>query len=116
PGLKPTPFQRLEMRRTPAMTRGEPSNWPTPPTSPRNRGEDGYVAPDRRYTVRGNPYISANRETMKPMYVPWAFQDPLIRNGARARKSPTRKMFRRATVHRSLGTGEPTILGNAPKA
>src|SRR5256886_135345 len=68
------------MSRMPAMTRGEPISWPTPHTYPTNRGEDGYVAPDRRYTVSGNPYISANRETMKPMYVPWAFQDPLIRN------------------------------------
>src|SRR5947208_1655215 len=68
------------MSRMPAMTRGEPTSWPTPHTYPTNRGEDGYVAPDRRYTVSGNPYISANRETMKPMYVPWAFQDPLLRN------------------------------------
>src|SRR5205807_8310887 len=99
------------MSRMPAMTRGEPTSWPTPHTYPTNRGEDGYVAPDRRYTVSGNLYISANIETMKPMYVPWAFQDPLIWNGARARKSPMRKMIWRATHHWSLVSGELSHLG-----
>src|SRR5437773_11052571 len=101
------------MSRMPAMTRGEPTNWPTPHTYPTNRGEDGYVAPDRRYTVRGNPYISANRETMKPMYVPWAFQDPLIRNGPRPGKSPTRRRSRRDG--RSAGKGKREETGEGAR-
>src|SRR5437870_13078841 len=99
------------MSRMPAMTRGEPISWPTPHTYPTNRGEDGYVAPDRKYTVSGNPYISANRTTMKPMYVPRAFHDPLTQNGPSAQMSPTRNTSSRATVHGSVGTEEPTNLG-----
>src|SRR6266571_6219360 len=104
------------MSRMPAMTRGEPTSWPTPHTYPTNRGEDGYVAPAKRYTVSGNPYISANRETMKPMYVPWAFHDPLTRRGTRARKSPTSTMLRTATLHRLNSRDVPSITGNEPYA
>src|SRR5256712_1505731 len=104
------------MRTLPVITRGDPTNWPTRHTYPENKGEPGEVALESRYTVSGNPYISANRETMKPMYVPWAFHDPFTRRGTRARKSPTSTMLRTATLHRLNSRDVPSITGNEPYA